>query len=60
MNVIEVYCDVKIYYASFFGSYIVLWPTKDGKSSMNRFEGVGDARKFIDKNLPSRWWQKDD
>lgn len=60
MIVVETYCNTKIYYSSFFERYIVLVPTKNGLSAMNRFETLELARKCIDENTLSRWWEKED
>lgn len=58
MTVVEIYERMKIYYSSFLEEYIVLYPTVNGKSSLNRFPSLEEARNFIDNNRPPYWWEK--
>lgn len=58
MRVAEIYFKVKIYYSDLFGQYIVLAPKGNGLSSMHRFDDIEQAKEFIDKSTPIRWWEE--
>lgn len=66
LPVLEVYNGIKIRYSDWYQQVLVLYPEKRKPNnevlhSLNRFESVDDAKKFIDTRLgaePVMWWEK--
>lgn len=66
MMVVKSVEGINIFYSTFFGKFIVLFPKGDGSSRMDRFSSAEDAESSIlqQKNTnvqnPKKfWWMKD-
>lgn len=60
MDVVKVHYNYKIYHDAFFGQYRVLLPKGNGNSEMHKFDSIEEAESFIEENLPSMWWRRDE